>query len=195
MGSKWSVGIRIFFCTPCGKDLLKFNIARINVRDVDSVSFEGSKNALDMLPVSFEGHGFHFFPIGPNFGRVIGRTIKIGTSKVQAKRWTDDGHFDGEQFVVVASQQRNAVPANGSNIQVLQPEENAKFPFVCDLSIVKFNGNLSAATGGLGWNVDYEYTTLSSNAQSRIHRIPSTFAVVLGSLFNFRRGHDIECSK
>ena len=55
--------------------------------------------------------------------------IKVGAAKVEAERWTDDRHCDGEEVVVV-DENWNAVPTNVRHFEILQPFEYRNFP-VC----------------------------------------------------------------
>ena len=87
------------------------------------------------------------------------------------------------------------MPTNVSNIKVLQPQEYAQFAIVGDLAVVEFDRDLVRWPGGLGWNIDDVYTTLSSNAQPRIDRVSSTIAVIVGLLFKLRSIHDLERSE
>lgn len=147
------------------RELIELDISRIHVGDVDAEGFESGEDAFDVRPMVFEGHRFHFLPVGPDFGRVIGRSIEIRASKIQAKRWADDGHFDGQKIVVVAEQQRHSISANMANIKVLQSEKDAQFPVVRDFPVVEFDRDLVGWFGRLGWKIDDVYTTLSSHAQ------------------------------
>ena len=79
----------------------KLDICGVHVGNVDSVGFQRREDFFHVGPVVFKGHGFHFFPIAPNFGRVIGWAIEIGSAKVEAEWRAYDGHFERQEFVVV----------------------------------------------------------------------------------------------
>lgn len=89
----------------------------------------------------------------------------------------------------------NAVPTNVRHFEILQPFEYRNFPSVGDFAIMDFDRDLIGPAGGLGWNIDDVYTTLSPDAQAGIDRITTIVAIRLSMFFNFRCSHDFECPK
>ncbi len=74
--------------------------------------------------------------------------------------------------------------------QIAKPQVDAQFPVVGNCAIMKLDGDLVFYRFRLGWNIKYEYTTLSTDTKARVENKIPACQIVADSFLNVRSGHD-----
>ncbi len=90
----------------------KRDVARIDVNHEHSVCLKRPEDGLNLAPVSTELFLFFLEPICKHFVRKIRRAVQVSTGEVEDERARYHGHFDDQEFVVVAQHFRDIASTN-----------------------------------------------------------------------------------